>query len=53
MRSYHVALHCILPLPESMRKGNTKQVVSVVDVRKRTTLEEYVKEIIKENNKES
>ena len=34
-------------------KDNTKQVVGVVDGGKRTTLEEYVKEIIKENNKES
>ena len=41
------------PLPESMRRGNTKTVVGVVDDGKRTTLEEYVKEIIKENNKES
>ena len=30
-------------------KGNTKPVVEVVDVGKRTTLEEYVKEIIKES----
>ena len=41
------------PLPESMRRGNTKPVVGVVGYGKRTTLEEYVKEIIKENNKES
>lgn len=41
------------PFPESMNRGNTKQVVGVVDGGKRTTLEEYVKEIIKENNKES
>ena len=41
------------PLPESMRRDNTKPVVGVVDGGKRTTLEEYVKEIIKENNKES
>ena len=34
-------------------KDNTKPVVEVVDCGKRTTLEEYVKEIIKENNKES
>ena len=34
-------------------KDNTKPVVEVDDVGKRTTLEEYVKEIIKENNKES
>ena len=34
-------------------KDNTKQVVSVVGCGKRTTLEEYVKEIIKENIKES
>ena len=37
------------PLPESMRRCNTKPVVEVVDVGKRTTLEEYVKEIIKES----
>ena len=30
-------------------KDSTKPVVEVVDVRKRTTLEEYVKEIIKES----
>ena len=30
-------------------KGNTKPIVEVVDVGKRTTLEEYVKEIIKES----
>ena len=41
------------PLPESMRRGNTKPVYGLVDGGKRTTLEEYVKEIIKENNKES
>ena len=41
------------PLPESMRRGNTKPVVGVVGGGKRMTLEEYVKEIIKENNKES
>lgn len=41
------------PLPESMRRGNTKPVVEVVGGGKRMTLEEYVKEIIKENNKES
>ena len=35
--------------PESVRRGNTKPVVEVVDARKRTTLEEYVKEIIKES----
>ena len=34
------------PLPESVRRCNTKPVV---DVGKRTTLEEYVKEIIKES----
>ena len=34
-------------------KDNTKPVVGVVDGGKRTTLEEYVKDIIKENNKES
>ena len=41
------------PLPESMRRGNTKPVYRLVDGGKRITLEEYVKEIIKENNKES
>ena len=41
------------PLPESMRRGNTKPVYGLVDGGKRITLEEYVKEIIKENNKES
>ena len=41
------------PLPESMYRGNTKPVYGLVDGGKRTTLEEYVKEIIKENNKES
>ena len=40
-------------LPESMCRGNTKPVYGLVDGGKRTTLEEYVKEIIKENNKES
>ena len=40
-------------LPESMSRVHTKTVVSVVGCGKRTTLEEYVKEIIKENNKES
>ena len=39
--------------PESMCRGNTKPIVGVVDDGKRTTLEEYVKEIIKENGKES
>ena len=34
-------------------KDNTKPIVGVIDGSKRTTLEEYVKEIIKENNKES
>lgn len=34
-------------------KDNTKPVVGVVGCGKRTTLEEYVKEIIKENIKES
>ena len=34
-------------------KDNTKPVYGLVDGGKRTTLEEYVKEIIKENNKES
>ena len=37
------------PEPKSMRRGNTKPIVEVVDVGKRTTLEEYVKEIIKES----
>ena len=37
------------PLPESMRRGNTKPVVGVVGGGKRMTLEEYVKEIIKES----
>ena len=41
------------PLPESMHRDNTKPVVGLVDGGKRMTLEEYVKEIIKENNKES
>ena len=41
------------PLPESMHRGNAKSVVGLVDGGKRMTLEEYVKEIIKENNKES
>ena len=41
------------PLPESMRRGNTKPVVGLVDGGKRMTLEEYVKEKIKENIKES
>ena len=41
------------PAPESMHRGNTKSVVGLVDGRKRMTLEEYVKEYIKENNKES
>ena len=41
------------PLPESVRRCNIKPVVGVVDGGKRMTLEEYVKEIIKENNKES
>ena len=34
---------------EEESKDSTKPVVEVVDVRKRTTLEEYVKEIIKES----
>ena len=34
-------------------KDNTKPVYELVDGGKRTTLEEYVKQIIKENNKES
>ena len=34
-------------------KENTKPAYGLVDGGKRTTLEEYVKEIIKENNKES
>ena len=37
------------PLPESMRRGNTKPVVGVVGGGKRMTVEEYVKE----NSKES
>ena len=37
------------PLPESMRRGNTKPVVGVVGGGKRMTVEEYVKENIKEN----
>ena len=37
------------PLPESMRRGNTKPVIGVIDGSKRTTLEEYVKEKIKES----
>ena len=41
------------PLQESMCRGNTKPVYGLVDDGKRTTLEEYVKEIIKENIKES
>lgn len=41
------------PLPESMCRGNTKPVVGVVGGGKRMTLEEYIEEYIKENNKES
>ena len=41
------------PLPESMHRGNTKPVVGVVGGGKRMTLEKYVEEYIKENNKES
>ena len=41
------------PEQESMHIGNTKSVVGVVGGGNRITLEEYVKEIIKENNKES
>ena len=37
------------PLPESMHRSKTKSVVGLVDGRKRMTLEEYVKEIIKES----
>lgn len=37
------------PLPESMRRGNTKPVVGVVGGEKRMTVEEYVKENIKES----
>ena len=37
------------PLPESMRRGNTKPVVGVVGYGKRMTVEEYVKENIKES----
>ena len=40
------------PLPESMRRGNTKPVVGVVGGGKRTTLEEYIKEIVTEHNNE-
>ena len=36
-------------LPESMRRGNTKPVVGVVGGGKRMTVEEYVKENIKES----
>ena len=39
-------------LSESMHVGNTKSVVGLVDGVKHITLEEYVKEKIKENNKE-
>ena len=39
--------------PESMHRGNTKPVVGVVGGGKRMTLEKYVEEYIKENNKES
>ena len=35
--------------PESVRRGNTKPVVGLIDGGKRMTLEEYVKEIIKES----
>ena len=37
------------PLPESMSRGNTKPVVGVVGSGKRMTVEEYVKENIKES----
>ena len=37
------------PLPESTHRGNTKPVVGVVGGGNRITLEEYVKEIIKES----
>ena len=37
------------PLSESMHRGNTKSVVGLVDGRKRMTMEEYVKEIMKES----
>ena len=37
------------PLPENIHRCNTKPVVGVVGYGKRTTLEEYVKEIIKES----
>ena len=40
-------------LQENMRRGDTKSVVGVIDGGKRTTLEEYVKEQIKEKIKES
>ena len=41
------------PLPESMRRGNTKPVVGVVDGCKRMTLDEYIEEKFGKNNKES
>ena len=37
------------PSPESMRRGNTKPVIRVVGYGKRMTVEEYVKENIKES----
>ena len=41
------------PLPESMRRGNTKPVVGVVGGGKRMTLGEYIEEKFGKNNKES
>ena len=41
------------PLPESMRRGNTKLVVGVVGGGKRMTLGEYIEEKFGKNNKES
>ena len=41
------------PLPEGMRRGNTKPVVGVVGGGKRMTLGEYIEEKFGKNNKES
>ena len=41
------------PLPESMRRGNTKTVYGLVDGCKRMTLGEYIEEKFGKNNKES
>ena len=41
------------PLPESMRRGNTKPVYGLVDGCKRMTLGEYIEEKFGKNNKES